>query len=213
MTDLSTEEYQTLRKEVETAMSELNSLESSALFGVAGIFAWLVTHKSEGIVYPGWFIPIILVVFCSLRAWSINRHLGWLGEYLKRHESAGIRSELPGWEHFLAESPGRPEKPLRGPLGRMKDFLLEPLIRSNGPRRGLRGRITSLFWGVLLATTLAGGIAGAIHTTALGAADKVEARNRCLLQSSAGARDRMPSWRKNKMPLWQAGVAFIKSTV
>jgi hypothetical protein len=41
MTDLYKEEYQTLWKEVETAMSELNTLETGAILAVAGVFAWL----------------------------------------------------------------------------------------------------------------------------------------------------------------------------
>ena len=49
MTDLYKEEYETLRKEVETAMSELNTLESGALLAAAGIFAWLVTHDVKGV--------------------------------------------------------------------------------------------------------------------------------------------------------------------
>ena len=128
MADLYKEEYQTLRKEVETAMSELNTLESSALLAVAAIFAWLVTHKSDGVIRLGWFIPAALVFFCILRAWSINRHLGWLGEYLKGHESAHIQPQLRGWEHFLGE----------------------PAIGSTKPRRGFRGKVTYFFWGVLL---------------------------------------------------------------
>jgi hypothetical protein len=138
MTDLHKEEYQTLRKEVETAMSELNSLESGALITVAGIFAWLFTHKVEGVIVLGWFIPFALVFFCILRAWTINRHLGWLGEYLKRYETALIKPPLSGWEHFLSESPEGSTK----------------------SRRGLRGSVTYFFWGFLLIATLAGAVVG-----------------------------------------------------
>lgn len=137
MSELYKEEYQTLRKEVETAMSELNTLESGALLAVAGIFTWLVTHKLEGFIRLGWFIPFALVAFCILRAWAINRHLGWLGEYLMGHEEIHIQPHLLGWEHFLS-------KPQNG-------------LKS---RRGFRGRITYIFWGALLIVTIGGGVIG-----------------------------------------------------
>lgn len=138
MNDLYKEEYQTLRKEVETSMVELNTLESTALLAVAAIFAWLITNKSEGLIHLGWFIPAALVFFCMLRAWSINRHLGWLGEYLKHHEAAHIQPHLRGWEHFIGD----------------------PEVVGSTPRRGFRGKVTFFFWGVLFVATIVGGIVG-----------------------------------------------------
>ncbi|TBW07221.1 hypothetical protein E0E52_12455 [Azotobacter chroococcum] len=138
MADLYKDEYQTLRKEVETAMSELNTLESAALLAVATIFSWLVTHASESVIRLGWFIPAILVFFCILRAWSINRHLGWLGEYLKEHETVFIQPQLRGWEHFIGD----------------------PAPETNKPRRGFRGRLTFFFWVALLVTAVVGGLFG-----------------------------------------------------
>lgn len=138
MAELHKEEYQTLRKEVETAMAELNTLESGALLAVSGIFAWLVTHEVDGDIRLGWFIPCALVLFCILRAWAINKHLGWLGNYLMRHEEKFIRPQLLGWEHFLSE---KEESSMK-------------------PRRGFRGKVTFVFWGALLIATIAGGYRG-----------------------------------------------------
>src|SRR5262249_52087670 len=131
MTDLFKEEYQTLRKEVEVAMAELNLLESACLAAVAGIFVWLAANRSQVVFRLAWFLPSALVAFCILRVWSISRHLGWLGEYLQKYEELHLRPAVPGWEHFLSEG-------------------------ANGgrPRRGFRGRITSSFWAVLLGASL-----------------------------------------------------------
>ena len=52
------EEYQTLRKEVETAMSELNTLETAGLVAVAGIFAWLFANAGKLPDSAAWYIRI-----------------------------------------------------------------------------------------------------------------------------------------------------------
>jgi hypothetical protein len=142
MCDFHKEEYQTLRKEVETAMSELNTLESGALVAAATIFVWLITHELEGALKIGWFIPGILVTFCIFRVMTINRHLGWLAKYLKHYEVVHIQPKLPGWEHFLAE----------------------PSSRTGQPRRGFRGKMTKFFWAFLWLATIAAGISGCRST-------------------------------------------------
>lgn len=138
MTDLHKEEYQTIRTEVETAMSELNALESGALLVAASVFAWLMTHNSHDMIAFGWFIPLALVMLCIIRAVSLNRHLGALGEYLKLYEDKFIQPELCGWEHFL-DDPGK---------------------RESTTRRESRGKTRLIFWGCLLAFTIVAGAVG-----------------------------------------------------
>ena len=136
MSDLYKEEYQTLRKEVETAMSELNTLEISALGAVSAIFTWLVTREVGGVVQLGWCIPFILVVLCVLRTWAIGKQLEWLSDYLTLYEKKFIRPELIGWEHFLCQNV------------------------AGKPRRGVRGLTTKIFWMALLLVTFTGGAFG-----------------------------------------------------
>jgi hypothetical protein len=130
--DLMKEEYTTLRKEVETAMSELNSVETQCIYAVTAVIVWLLTSplKLNGAFLFAWFIPPVLVLFGAARCWSISKHLGWLGEYLSRIEEVGRRvdSLCVGWEHFLAEpDPCNPSR----------------------KRRGFRGKITISFWVIL----------------------------------------------------------------
>ena len=138
MNELCKEEYETLRKEVEAAMAELKELESRALLAVAAIFTWLVTQRSEGLIRLGWLVPAALVLFFILRAIAINKHLGWLGEYLKQHEEKYMQPDMLGWEHFLSE----------------------PCSGSRAPRRSFRGKTTMWFWAILFVTTFLGGCFG-----------------------------------------------------
>ena len=130
--DLMKEEYTTLRKEVETAMSELNSVETQCIYAVAAVVVWLLTSplKLNGTYLFVWSIPPILVLFGAARCGSINKHLGFVGEYLSRIEDNGRKADSSciGWEHFLAEND--PRAPSRS-------------------RRGFRGKVTISFWVIL----------------------------------------------------------------
>ena len=128
------EEYQTLRKEVETAMSELNTLETAGLVAVAGIFAWLFANAGKLPDSAAWYIPSVLVAMCCLRALMIGRHLGLLGNYIRRLETRYLQPRVQGWEHFLAA----------------------PRWKGGITRRSGRGMLTGLFWIILLGATLYG---------------------------------------------------------
>jgi hypothetical protein len=163
MADLYKEEYQTLRKEVEVAMSELNVLESACALSVAAIYAWLAVNGSEGLLRVAWYLPSALVGFCILRAWSILRHLGWLGEYLQKYEKLYLQPTLLGWEHFLAQ---------------------DELGKARGPRRGFRGRVTVGFWTALLVATLFFGHEGYVNRPMVGAVAKCSTKSGSLTSPS-----------------------------
>ena len=103
------EEYTTLRKEVESNMTELATLEKVCVGGVAAIFAWVVksAHDYDGFEKLVWVIPILLPIFGTLKAKAIGVHLQILGEYLKRIELSQMPSGYPpgGWESFFEHHP------------------------------------------------------------------------------------------------------------
>ena len=128
--DLRKEEYLTLRKEIETQMSELALLERNCVLVAAVVYAWLVKDgASTSIAKAGWFIPILFALFGALRSLSVGRHLFALGRYIHEIESTHLTDPaLPkGWEHFLAA----PEQ-----------------------RRKVRTAITITFWVVFLVVTI-----------------------------------------------------------
>jgi len=102
--DLRKEEYLTLRKEIETQMTDLASLEKNCVLATAIVYAWLVKDGAGStIAKAGWFIPVLFPLFGGLRSLAIGRHLSVLGSYIYKIESALLpEADYPnGWQHYL----------------------------------------------------------------------------------------------------------------
>ena len=118
MTDtwFAKDEYATLRKEVESCMTELGTLEKACVGGVAAIFAW-VAKEPRGpnhLLAMAWLIPSVIAVYGALKARAIESHLTVLGGYLRKIEISQIPpdsksdSKVEGWqEYFRVNSPGK----------------------------------------------------------------------------------------------------------
>jgi hypothetical protein len=101
--DLRKEDYLTLRKEIETQMTELGQLERNCVLAAAAVYAWLVKDgANSAIAQFGWYIPVLFPLFGGLRSLSLGLHVFALGRYLFEIESAHLtEQQLPrGWEHF-----------------------------------------------------------------------------------------------------------------
>ena len=101
------EEYLTLRKEVETHMTELGQLERNTVLASAAVYAWLAKDGAEtSIAGIGWYIPILFAFFGALRSLSLCFHLVHLGDYIKKIEATNLTEDknVKGWEHHLATS-------------------------------------------------------------------------------------------------------------
>jgi hypothetical protein len=132
---LPKEEYLSLRKEIETQLSELSALERNSLLAIAAVYSWLVVHSggADGHQYvftpKAWAIPVLIAIFGALRAYSINLHLGMMGRYLREVEvDSRRRGELPeslGWEHYFESA-----------------------------SRGAQTKVRMAFWGALVLVTL-----------------------------------------------------------
>lgn len=105
------EEYATLRKEVESCMAELSSLEKTVVGSVATIFAWVAKDGANAGHLAGlaWLVPTVIALYGGLKAKAIASHLKVLGGYLREIESAQLpqSSKVQGWHRYFEEkSPG-----------------------------------------------------------------------------------------------------------
>ena len=106
------DEYATLRKEVESCMSELGTLEKTVVGGIAAIFAWVAKDDSNAGVLAAiaWLIPSVIALYGGLKAKAIESHLKILSGYLRKIEEAQLPpdAKVEGWEkYFEHESPGK----------------------------------------------------------------------------------------------------------
>jgi hypothetical protein len=120
------EEFLSLRKEVENALADLSSLERNCVLAMSAVYAWLISQASLGGLDKriGWGIPVLLSVFSALRGYSLNRHLGVIGSYIRNIEKLNKPggADAIGWETFFQET-----------------------------GRGIQTKIRIWFWGVLIA--------------------------------------------------------------
>jgi len=79
--DLRKEEYLSLRKEIESCLTELSNLERNCVIGSATAYAWVATNATLGtpLVASAWLIPAILPVYGAARSRTIGEQLGAIG--------------------------------------------------------------------------------------------------------------------------------------
>jgi hypothetical protein len=101
-------EYATLRKEVESCMSELGTLEKTVVGGVAAIFAWAAKDGSMSgqLAAVAWMVPSVIALYGGLKAKAIASHLEVLGSYLREIEKTQIQqnSKVQGWQKYFKEN-------------------------------------------------------------------------------------------------------------
>jgi hypothetical protein len=96
-------EYVALRSEILDAIKEARSLERYVIVTVAGLWAWMITHKIAD--WRAWLIPFGVVCVACVRAANIMQHLGTMGEYIRENLEPIGR----GYEHFLYKKRGKPK--------------------------------------------------------------------------------------------------------
>ena len=84
------EEYASLRKEVESCMSDLGALEKAVVGGIAVIFAWVAKDgASAGVVaLVAWLTPSVIALYGGLKAKAIASHLAVLSGYLRKNRAS-----------------------------------------------------------------------------------------------------------------------------
>lgn len=102
------DEYATLRKEVESCMTELATLEKVVVGGVATIFAWVAKDgaQADHLTAVAWLVPTVVALYGSLKAKAIQSHLAVLGGYLRKIEIAQLPadSKVEGWQDYFEKN-------------------------------------------------------------------------------------------------------------
>lgn len=99
------EEFKSLRSEIEARLKDSLMFAQYCLLGSAGVIAWLATTDPNKITpalfQAAWWIPFILCLFGSLRAYAMLSRIMEIAEYIRVIEKAFASKEIRGWEHFL----------------------------------------------------------------------------------------------------------------
>jgi hypothetical protein len=102
------DEYATLRKEVESCMTELASLEKVVVGGVAAIFAWVAKDGAHSgyLAAVAWLVPTVVAPYGGLKEKAIESHLKILSGYLRKIEIAQLPpdSKVEGWEDYFEKN-------------------------------------------------------------------------------------------------------------
>ena len=143
------EEYVSLRKEIESMLSELSILEKNCVLAIAAVYSWLATqsdaqqsqlHIHTFYSFIGWGVPVFIAAFGAMRAYSINKHFGVIGRYMSSIEDITRTREpnFTGWEHFFS-------------AGGHGTETNNSETQTNRP--GTQTKIRMWFWGALIVAT------------------------------------------------------------
>lgn len=132
------EEYLALRREIEITLQEFSSLRQYCVIAAALTFTWAASHTYPNpiIYWISWMIPTLISSFGARMAWAKNMHLVQIGKYIKQIECHYIKppdKAVQGWEHYRVEKK----------IGETTD-------------------IDTLFWILLIGTSIIIGLLGAI---------------------------------------------------
>ena len=97
------EEYKFLKDEILSLVKETRYLETLALGGTGGVYAWLAVNSTKQIATIGWWIPVLFPVFAILRQVALLSRIMHIAEYIRAIEKEICENQLPGWETFLQE--------------------------------------------------------------------------------------------------------------
>jgi hypothetical protein len=96
--DFYLKEYEALRSEIESMLSDSRSLERNVVFAVGATWAWLATHSVPKAI---WWMPVFLTVLGALRSLALLKTFGIFSDYIKKIESRFcVIESIKGWETF-----------------------------------------------------------------------------------------------------------------
>src|SRR5258708_27703940 len=95
-------QYEALRKEIESCVEEMRSVERYALIGTGIVWAWLATNAQIKIPYIIiWWVPLLFSLFGWIRtvalATSVRRLAGYIRE---KEEPLFCNPGVEGWETY-----------------------------------------------------------------------------------------------------------------
>jgi hypothetical protein len=99
------EEYKSLRDEALKKVATAEALEFYAAGAVAAVYAWLASNNVPETAWL-WVVPVMFPILGALRAWTLDRQLGVIGDYLKGLEQA-LSPGTERWESYRVSNIGR----------------------------------------------------------------------------------------------------------
>jgi hypothetical protein len=97
-------QYESLRKELESCVREMRTIERYALIGTGVVWAWLATNQQIRVHYIVWWIPVLFSLLGGLRTFALIKSVRRLAAYIQTVESAFMNKRLEGWETFITQN-------------------------------------------------------------------------------------------------------------
>ena len=94
-------QYEALRKEIESCIQEIRTLERYALIGTGFVWAWLASNPQLNIPNIFWWIPLVFSFFGWLRTMALVASVRRLAAYIRHVEEPYFCDEtVIGWETY-----------------------------------------------------------------------------------------------------------------
>src|SRR6266404_7869972 len=105
LSDFHLQQYDWLKKEIGSAISEAYSQERYAVIGAGAVWAWLATHLSPAPPPKlSWWIPLVFALFGGLRSLALILTIKPKAAYMRRLEDEAFPAQEPqGWEQYYAK--------------------------------------------------------------------------------------------------------------
>jgi hypothetical protein len=102
-------EYDALRREIESTVQEIHTIERTTIIGVAAVYTWLALNLGKIPHIPAlrwaWGIPFLFVFINWFKAISLHRAIFRIAAYISKIETKFCEEEnLPGWQHYIMSS-------------------------------------------------------------------------------------------------------------
>jgi hypothetical protein len=94
-------QYDALRKEIESCVQEIRTLERYALLGTGIVWSWLAANPQLNIPYLFWYIPLLFSLLGWFRTTALAVSVRRLSQYIREVEEPYFCNEPGmGWETY-----------------------------------------------------------------------------------------------------------------
>jgi hypothetical protein len=94
-------QYDALRKEIESCVHEIRTLERYTLIGTGFVWAWLASNQQLNVPSIFWWIPLLFSLLGWLRTLALATSVRRLAEYIRTVEESYLCNEnVIGWETY-----------------------------------------------------------------------------------------------------------------
>jgi len=97
-------QYDALRQEITTQLTQIHGLELAALGAVGGIWTWLFANAEVNRL--AWFVPVVLVVLGAAKVSALFLSVRIVGRYIAARE-ASLFTQAGRWETYRQRKSAR----------------------------------------------------------------------------------------------------------